>query len=181
MRASEPSVVVSVCSRRHMKSLESKPVNSNRNYLKCMHIDVCARVCMNIPTVVGISRPGIRCSCVERIRRNGILHSLSFRFTQWTYLMHSGSRFAEILNELPNFGSCNIQFSWKWTHVSTNCTLPTQLGPPQPLMCDFHAVLHNRTETLIYGCALMCLFDVVTIIGQYFCIFLNSHNGMAFR
>lgn len=45
---------------------------------------------------------------------------------------------AEILNELPNFGSCNIQFSGKWTHMSTNSTLPTHSGPLQPLMCDFH-------------------------------------------
>lgn len=38
-----------------------------------------ACVCRGILTVVCISRPSIRLrSCVERIRRNGILHSLSF-------------------------------------------------------------------------------------------------------
>lgn len=45
-------------------------------------------------------------------------------------------------------------------------------------MCDFHAVLHNRTETLIYDCASMCLFDVVTIkIGREILLhFLFTHT-----
>lgn len=44
MRASEASVCV--CRwKRQMKSLESEPVNSNKNYLECMHIDVCVCVC----------------------------------------------------------------------------------------------------------------------------------------